>query len=190
MNRTSLRKLGLIVAVAAACVIATSDNHVSADPIRAGALHRGAHGAKKVARQVFIDHIDVVRSPSGTPFGGIAPCVIVGRPIWNAAQGGTPYSLQFHFRYQSKKHHAAKNVQIPLKNMRIAHEYEKDPRRFVALDTVVDVSNKPVKAGTAVTGRVRLKKQGSPAKASAEMDDESMELVGVELVLDDDEEDN
>jgi hypothetical protein len=141
----SLRKLGVIL-TAVLCVLGISES---------------AFAAKR-ARPISIDHIDVVAAPGGTQFGGIVPCANVLRPIWQAALAGQAYTVRFHFRYRttSKKGFVVKNVVVPLKNMRFVRDSRTDSR-YVQVDTVVNVANRPVKAGTQVKGKVNLK---SPPK--------------------------
>jgi hypothetical protein len=179
MKSSNLRKSAVVLALAALGISASVATDAVADV--PAPMHRGAKKKAKKKLSVQLERVDVVRSPTGdNPFGGIAPCTLVLRTIYEAALAGTPYALRFHLRYRSGKHTAVKHAVVPVKNMHLRRTQPSDAR-YVRLDTVIDVSKKPVNEGAAVNGKVKLQK--SKSARGAAFDEDELESMDIELVL-------
>ncbi|HZO12066.1 MAG TPA: hypothetical protein VFB62_02370 [Polyangiaceae bacterium] len=135
-----------------AATAAPSEKTEKTDPAAGAMFGKGRNQAPQVGT-ALLERIWVVRL-GNNPFGGIQPCTMVVKGIYNAAQH-TTFELDFVFNYRSGGNMISRRFTIPVKQMHFMMDHPTQ-KQFVRLDTVFDVSTAPVDPGTAVTGTVQL----------------------------------
>ena len=108
---------------------------------------------KKDKEKVVFDHVmvDPLRP------GEIVPCVRVMKKYFKKSQNHPELVLMIRVTYFSNGNSVQKLVSVPLSAMQLTehHEQPEDPK-WLLLDTLIDISDQPIDAGSETSGDAEL----------------------------------